>query len=57
MIGLYIFGGLIVAGIIVIFVFQRRWGKAEKTEIRIREANIAKEKSEEEAKALARQDG
>ena len=54
MIGLYIFGGLIVVGIVVIFVFQRKWSRATKTEVRIREAKIENERIEEAAKATAR---
>ena len=54
MIALYIFGGLIVVGIVVIFVFQRKWSRATKTEIRIREAKIENERIEEAAKAVAR---
>jgi len=57
MIALYIFGGLIVVGIIVIFVFQRKWSRATKTELRIREAKIENERIEEAAKSEARAKG
>ena len=54
MVGLYIFGGLVVVGIVAIFVFQRKWSRATKTEVRIREAKIENERIEEAAKAADR---
>jgi hypothetical protein len=54
MVGLYIFGGLIVVGIATLLFIQRKWSRAAKTEVRIREANIENERIEEAAKAAAR---
>jgi hypothetical protein len=54
MVPLYIFAGIIVIGIAVIFFFQRKWSRATKTEVRIREAKIESERVEEAAKAEAR---
>ena len=54
MVGLYIFGGLIVVGIGALLFIQRKWSRATKTEVRIREAKIENERIEEAAKADAR---
>ena len=54
MVGLYIFGGLIVIGIVALLFIQRKWSRATKTEVRIREANIENERVEEAAKSEAR---
>ena len=54
MVGLYIFGGLIVIGIGAILFVQRKWSRATKTEVNIREAKIENERIEEAARAEAR---
>ena len=54
MVGLYIFGGLIVVGIGAVLFFQRKWSRATKTEVRTREAKIENERIEEAAKAQTR---
>ena len=54
MVGLYVFGGLIVVGIVTLLFIQRKWSRATKTEVRVREENIEEERIEEVAKAEAR---
>ncbi len=38
--GLYIFGGLIVVGIVAFIVFKVKWGRADKTAERTRAGKI-----------------
>ncbi len=47
MVGLYIFGGLIVVGIVAFIVFKVKWGRADKAENRRREEKIEEERSKE----------
>ena len=54
MVVLYVFGGLIVVGIVTLLFIQRKWSRATKTEVRVREAKIENERIEEVAKAEAR---
>jgi hypothetical protein len=54
MTGLYIFGGLIIAGVIVLFVFRARWSKANRIEEQIRSARIEKSRSDEAEREAAR---
>jgi flagellar biosynthesis/type III secretory pathway M-ring protein FliF/YscJ len=54
MAGLYIFGVLIVVGIVVIIIMRMRWSKAAKVEISTREAKIENERIDELTKEEAR---
>jgi hypothetical protein len=54
MVGLYIFGGLLIVGLMALMVFRTKWGRATKKEARGREENIENERIEELAKAAAR---
>jgi hypothetical protein len=55
MVALYIFAGVIIAGTAALMVYRSRWGKAEKVELRIRQARLEKERAEDVAKAEARE--
>jgi hypothetical protein len=47
MIGIYIFGGLIVVGIVAFIVFKVRWGRADRTEQHRRSGKIEEERIKE----------
>jgi hypothetical protein len=40
MIGVYIFGALVVVGIVAFIVFKVKWGRADRAETRRREERI-----------------
>ncbi len=47
MVGLYIFGGLIIVGLVVLIVFKTKWSRATKKEARGRADKIEVERTEE----------
>ena len=54
MVGLYIFGGLIVGGIVTLIVFKTKWSRAAKVVADGRAEKIEDERIEAVAKAEAR---
>ena len=55
MTALYIFGGLIVVSLIALIVYKSKASRAGQNELRLREANIERERLEEAARAAARE--
>lgn len=49
MTGLYIFGAVIIVSVVVLLILRARWGNMANMEVKLREANIEKEKIEEAA--------
>ena len=47
MVGLYIFGGLIVIGMVALIFYKAKWGRATKKEARGRAGKIEGERIEE----------
>ena len=54
MVGLYIFGGLILVGMVALIVFKTRWNKAAKVVARGRADKIENERIEEVTRAETR---
>ena len=50
MIGVYIFGGLIVVGVVALIFYKVKWGRAGRAEERRRSGRIEEERSKEEGK-------
>ena len=50
MIGMYIFGGLFVVGIVALIVYKSKWSRADKAKDRRRSGKIEQERVEEEGK-------
>ncbi len=46
---LYIFAGVIIVGVIALFIFKARWNKAGRIEEQLRETRLEKERAEEVA--------
>ncbi len=55
MTAIYVFGGIIVLSIITLMLLRRKWGRASDMEVKLREANIEKERKEEAARRIAPQ--
>ena len=47
MIGLYIFGGVIVLGVVALIFYKAKWGRADKAAARGRAGKIEEERIEE----------
>ncbi|MFC1901039.1 hypothetical protein ACFLYN_05545 [Chloroflexota bacterium] len=50
MVGLYVFAGAIIAGVVMLMVYRAKWGKTDTLEVRIKEARVERDKSNEAAK-------
>jgi hypothetical protein len=50
MTGVYIFGGLIVVGLVALIFYKLKWGRASRAEERRRSGRIEEERIEEEGK-------
>jgi uncharacterized protein (DUF2062 family) len=50
MVGLYIFGGLVVVVIVALIFYKVKWGRAGRAEERRRSGKIEEERIEEEGK-------
>ncbi len=54
MVPLYIFGGLVVVGIVALIVLKTKWGRADRAQARRRGEKIEEERIEEAGRAEVR---